>query len=308
MDQAAYLPSYREFRPPRNLATLIDAVWGLAFPYHEQGIGKDFADRVLPDGCVQVICRLDDPFGANQTDVAHLFVRGPLARFDLVPVPYSSRYVGVRIAPGMASTVLRLPPAEIQGRRIGLRDLLPDRAQLFDRVSQARTCNEGCRLLVAAVAAATAAETPRGASTPAAEAVAAIRQHHGRVPLAALASRLGWSERTLHRRVTAAIGLSPKHYSRIVRLRHAIGLVARDQHRPLSVLALDAGYSDQAHMNRDFANLAGLSPATLQRVGTPFNLSDSSKTQPGHPAIVSGWVGVTDINIYAHPNSRENRI
>jgi AraC family transcriptional regulator len=41
-------------------------------------------------------------------------------------------------------------------------------------------------------------------------------------------------------------------------------LLNRDPQRPLSAVALQAGYADQAHMTREFARLAGRSPARLR--------------------------------------------
>lgn len=79
---------------------------------------------------------------------------------------------------------------------------------------------------------------------------------------AAIARKLGVSERTLQRRFTEATGLRPGLYRRIARLQAAIRLHGAT--RPtLSALAYDAGYADQAHMTRDFVALTGLTPRAL---------------------------------------------
>ncbi|MEP6765735.1 MAG: helix-turn-helix domain-containing protein [Gemmatimonadaceae bacterium] len=54
------------------------------------------------------------------------------------------------------------------------------------------------------------------------------------------------------------VGLAPKQYARILRFRHSLSLLQQG-HR-LSDAALTAGYYDQAHMHRDFAEFAQRTP------------------------------------------------
>ena len=88
------------------------------------------------------------------------------------------------------------------------------------------------------------------------------------VPAAAAASRsptiardLGWSRRHLTEQFTRAVGVSPKTYARIVRFDRARSLIAAGG--SLGDVALDAGYYDQAHLNRDFREFAGAAPTQL---------------------------------------------
>ena len=46
--------------------------------------------------------------------------------------------------------------------------------------------------------------------------------------------------------------------------RHAADLIVHPASRSLTAAAHDAGYSDQAHMTRDFTRLAGVSPGQLR--------------------------------------------
>jgi AraC-like DNA-binding protein len=60
------------------------------------------------------------------------------------------------------------------------------------------------------------------------------------------------------------VGLAPKLYCRVLRLQRALRLAAAEPGTPWAELALAAGYSDQPHLNRDFAELAGMSPGTYR--------------------------------------------
>jgi AraC-like DNA-binding protein len=80
----------------------------------------------------------------------------------------------------------------------------------------------------------------------------------GAVPVATLAGEIGWSARHLTNRFRAEVGLRPKEAARVVRFDRA----RRHLHAGVRLgdVAARAGYFDQAHLNREFHALAGISP------------------------------------------------
>ncbi len=84
----------------------------------------------------------------------------------------------------------------------------------------------------------------------------------GRVEVGALAKDLGWSRRHLGERFRAEIGLAPKAAARVVRFARARELLATPRRPDLASVAAAVGYYDQAHLHRDFRDLAGCSPGT----------------------------------------------
>jgi len=88
---------------------------------------------------------------------------------------------------------------------------------------------------------------------------------HGRAAIRALADDLGWSRVHLVRRFREQIGLPPKTVAQLLRFRRALERLPDCGRGGLAELAIDCGYADQAHMNRDFRRFAGWSPTeTLQ--------------------------------------------
>jgi transcriptional regulator GlxA family with amidase domain len=82
-----------------------------------------------------------------------------------------------------------------------------------------------------------------------------------RAAVAAMAASLFISERQLRRRFEAATGLAPTTLHRILRFQRFLALVwAGPPGRHIGRLAVDAGYHDQAHFNREAARLEGRSP------------------------------------------------
>ncbi|OWW22121.1 helix-turn-helix domain-containing protein [Noviherbaspirillum denitrificans] len=74
-----------------------------------------------------------------------------------------------------------------------------------------------------------------------------------------LAAQLGMSERQLERRFLAWVGMTPKAVARVVRLQR----LAAHFHSGLSwaEIAAETGFSDQAHMVREFRSMTGTTPA-----------------------------------------------
>jgi len=104
--------------------------------------------------------------------------------------------------------------------------------------------------------------------------------------LTEVAGRLGISERHLRTIFAREIGLSPKHFARIARLRHVL---ARAGSRQWSDLADDAGFFDQSHLITEFRTLMGVSPAAYLagRLPAPSPCTDLTR----HPPAVSRATG-----------------
>ncbi|QND64113.1 helix-turn-helix transcriptional regulator [Mesorhizobium loti] len=84
----------------------------------------------------------------------------------------------------------------------------------------------------------------------------------GRTRIASIAERLGWSRKHLAAGFSNAIGIGPKTLSRIVRFNRALGL-ARQPAADWADIAADCGYADQAHLVREFRDLAGETPTGI---------------------------------------------
>jgi AraC-like DNA-binding protein len=83
----------------------------------------------------------------------------------------------------------------------------------------------------------------------------------GNISVRELASETGWSRQHLRRRFRDEFGLGPKLAARIVRFERA----RRMLQSPASItqVAAACGYYDHAHLDRDFAELAGCTPSEL---------------------------------------------
>jgi methylphosphotriester-DNA--protein-cysteine methyltransferase len=244
-------PIYKEWAPAPALAGYLDCLWFA----RAAGDGTPHTDRVLPDGCVDIVW-----------DGASVFVAGP----DTGPVPVHPRpegvFAGARFRPGLAPTLLGLPASALRDQRVALGEMWDDDASvrlaedLFRAaaaVPAVTAALEGC--LIGRLPDAAPADRLVGA------AVHRLSGRPGPAAVSRLAADLGVTERTLHRRVSTAVGYGPKTLERVLRFRRFLTLAGAGggSAAGLAHLAAAAGYADQAHLTRDCVELSGLTPKVL---------------------------------------------
>jgi AraC-like DNA-binding protein len=117
--------------------------------------------------------------------------------------------------------------------------------------------------------------SPRGISPQIEAAAQMIRNSAGRFPIAAIARHAAMSQSALERHFRAAVGVTPKKLSRLVRLQHICRLW--NAGKTLTDIAFEAGYCDQSHMVRDFRLFTGTSPEKFFRAAPSQNLPIFSK-------------------------------
>jgi AraC-like DNA-binding protein len=97
-----------------------------------------------------------------------------------------------------------------------------------------------------------------------ARAVESVERSDGTLPVAALGARSHASARHLARLFDAWMGMSPKRFARIVRAQAAARRIAGGE-PSLAAVALELGFSDQAHLTRELRELFGAAPGALAK-------------------------------------------
>ncbi|TIW11321.1 MAG: AraC family transcriptional regulator, partial [Mesorhizobium sp.] len=78
-----------------------------------------------------------------------------------------------------------------------------------------------------------------------------------------LQRQLHMSERTLRRRFEDAFGYGPKTLDRILRFHRFRRMLRQQGEASTALLAIEAGYADQAHLIRESRRLTGVTPSAL---------------------------------------------
>ncbi len=268
---------YEERPPPPDLADVVDSFWSFevgALPESSPG------HVVVPDGAVSLV-QVETP-GARL-----LRLVGPRVTAYRPPVAAGGRYLGVRLLPGAAPSLLGVAIGPLRGAVVPLDSVAADLACAV----AASVRDGGADRTGGSVASEVAFGPPlrarlRGRPAPDPRLMTAVRRlraSHGGEPVSRLAGRAGVSSRQLLRLFRENVGLSPKELARVLRLRRACLLAVGSPDTSWADLSRLTGYADQAHLVREFGGLLGLPPrraaALLRRIRHEFlGSSDSFKT------------------------------
>lgn len=101
-------------------------------------------------------------------------------------------------------------------------------------------------------------------NTPASALSAAVtlRKAQGLLTVNALSVREGYSQRHLSRLLDDYLGMGPKQFARLLRINSAVRLFGSGL--PLTYLAQESGFYDQAHFIRDFREVCGIAPGAYR--------------------------------------------
>ncbi|WP_330185783.1 helix-turn-helix domain-containing protein [Nocardia sp. NBC_01503] len=174
--------------------------------------------------------------------------------------------VEVRLSPLRAYSLLGIAPTDLGRGAVGLEELWGSRVQrLRARLAESRSWDDRFALTKSFL---TQGERPMRAPDP--EVLSGwnrILRSHGQVRIGELAEDVGWSHKRLGARFESQIGLAPKRAAMLVRFRYAVdGLLAG---RPAADVAIESGYTDQAHLCRDVSIFADRTPRALSAAYQP---------------------------------------
>ncbi|MGY2083455.1 helix-turn-helix domain-containing protein [Blastococcus sp. SYSU DS0539] len=224
----------------------------------------------LPSPWLTVVVTLDEPLEL----AAHPDPAQSPGRFDTIVgglhtrparIVHPGRQAGVQLSltPLGARALLGCPAGELASVDVPLEELLgPAGTELTDRVRAA----DGWAGRFAALEQVLRRRLRPGAGPPpeVAEAWRLTTAAGGRLPVAEVARRTGWSARYLEQRFRAETGLGPKEAARVVRFDRArralASRVAAGGAPDLASLAVAGGFADQAHLTREWRAFSGLPP------------------------------------------------
>jgi len=251
--------NYCEIRPRYPLSRFVECFWTLESDKPAAG-----AERILPDGCVELILNFGAAFSQHCEERRELQPRNFLVGQMTGPIVISPtgpvQLIGIRFHPGGTAPFLRLPLHEITDQVVELGSLSSKLERELLRVS-----SDALSLIkkLAAIEKFLTSELLSGETDPRVMMLAArIVKHGGSVSVDQLAHDAGISSRQLERRFQREIGLGPKLLGRIIRFQQVFRAVEQCD-AAWATIAIECGYYDQAHLIRDFHQFARQTPAVL---------------------------------------------
>lgn len=251
--------------PP--LRAVVEKLWVSDGPA-EPAVSRE---HTLPTGAMSLVLRLSGPplrlFDSAEAGMARelglCIVGGARERLYVRAGAASGRAVGAQLRPGASLWLFRVPALVLAHCHTPLDQLWDSSAEELRQLLAAEaTPLRALDLFEAALLARLATPQP---VLPAAVTFALAAFTRGQ-SVDAVVQASGFSHRHFNALFGAAVGLAPKAFCRVQRFQTLLTAMAAGTARPLAELALDAGYSDQSHMSREFSGIAGLTPGAYRRI------------------------------------------
>ncbi len=220
-------------------------------------------EHVLPTGHMHLVFRLSGPalrvFADEQGEQGQVLqgpvIGGARSGFYAKELGSSVISIGAQLRPGAAQRLFGVSAAELAERHTLLCDLWGARAHsVADQMQAASKPAQQLQMLEKLLLA--QLRPMKGLHPAVANALSLA--HQSKVEEWVRTSQ--YSHRGFIALFKQATGLSPKRYARLMRFQKLLNHLRSAPDAALAELAFVAGYSDQAHMNREFREFAGVTP------------------------------------------------
>jgi len=240
-------------RPAPALEPFVEHYWSVAWDLRGQA---PVTRETLPHPSVHLVIE------AGRSGLA-----GPsTARFSRT-LEGRGRALGIKFLPGGFRPFWRGPVSELADRVLGLDAAFGQTG--LDLEAAVLACGDDEDAAVSEAEAFLMARQPEpdAESLLANRVVARILEDRHLMRAESVAEEAGLSLRALQRLFNERIGVSPKWVIRRYRLHEAMARLESGEGLDLARLALDLGYFDQAHFNRDFKAVLGRTPGNYAGLG-----------------------------------------
>lgn len=250
MTAPAIPADYVEYAPPPALREYVECFWTRGAAPAPHG-----SHHILPDGCIDIVLAYRS-LQEGENPSATLAV-GTMTRPLSVEASEASAFVGVRFWPGRALPFLGVPAAAITDLRVDIGDLWPRRDEALAQI-KGNELGAWRSALERALMRRLQFARPIEATVDAA--LGAILRSGGNLSIASLAPALGVTRQHLARTFGLHVGVPPKMFARVTRVRRVLAKARAATRVDWTALALDAGFYDQAHFSGEIRELTGRSP------------------------------------------------
>jgi len=249
---------YREVAPHKDLSPFIDAFWTVS-----GANTADQQDRILPDGCVDIIFNAGPAFiteqGITRMDSGEAYLVGTMTRYKEMVRPPGTRLIGIRFRPGGFSCFY--DPALLRSTA--------DRTVLFDRSLFPPTAERWlspslhCTTDPAAMLNRFFLDRLNPSSCDLLPLLSDIRHQNGRLTVDQLAKRHFMTIRRMERLFGLHLALGPKEFINFTRFQSALAAIRHRRGKTLLDIACEHGYYDHAHLSNAFRKHTGSAPTDI---------------------------------------------
>jgi len=246
-----------------SLTGIVGGIWAV-----QASSAANLSARVLPDGATCLVFKRDGAELCSCDDSwrpwAAASVSGPRSGPMDIKLGASGRILIVPLLPSGASKALGVPMSTMTDRFEDLDAVIGDISNRLKDCLQGDADELTCIRAIEQWLLERVKKSERIKYEVTDRLVQEVLCRSGSIRVEDLARRLDLSRRHVGRIVRENVGFAPKLFARIVRFDNAVQLGRFSPMSSLAQVALDAGFADQAHMSREFAELGGIRPSDLR--------------------------------------------
>lgn len=254
------MKTYIELRPNQLLAPYVDGYW-----IWDDGNETKSFQHVLADGCVDIIVSLGDSSLENGFQPNMPYVIGAQTESFKPPGKGHIKMLGIRFKPAVFKLFTKVSASEFTNQQkidiFSFQSLFD--LSFYDRVEEAIADNLPMNAIIGMIEQFLIDKLPLLPTIDkrVQHALSLIQTYSGNLSIDKLAAESCLSERQLERRFKEDVGVSPKIFSRIVKIREVHKRLNTGTWTNLHELAWDFGYFDNAHLTKEYLRFSGTLPS-----------------------------------------------
>ena len=251
---------HQEFEPPEELRDAIKCFW-----YNRRDFGElQSGFEIMPDGYAEIIFYFGSACSISYNGSLQLlpspFMMGLLNQPALLNTKNRLEVIGIRCFPWTVFDLLGLPSGK-DGVRILEHPIARLQSSLnkwiqADRIDEALTQVKQYFLH---------ARSQVAIDSMLFKAGVAMREANGAMPVSQVAAAAHATVRTLERKFKQSSGYTVKDVSALMRFEQVRNQLWLYPNSNIAGLAHELGYTDQAHLSREFKRYSGTTPAAFAR-------------------------------------------
>jgi AraC-like DNA-binding protein len=251
---------HQEFEPPEELRDVIKCFWHNSRGREETGSGFE----VQPDGYAEIIFYYGSLYSVTYKEglqpLPSPFMMGLLNQPVVFKTDNSLEIIGIRCFPWTVFDLLDLPAGK-DGMRIfehPIAKLQPVLNKLIESQNIAEALAQLKQYFLDA-------QYEVATDSMLYKAGVAMRETNGSIPVSQVAEAAHSTVRTLERKFKKSSGYTVKDVSGLIRFEQVRNQLWHYPATNLSGLAHELGYTDQAHLSKEFKRYSGTTPAAFAR-------------------------------------------
>lgn len=252
---------YNLYPPSPELAKQVKTYWSLD---SAPGDAPHNRERIFPDGCIELIFNHGDKFRKFDSDTEfHIqppcFVHGQLKTYFELQGLGNVGVFGARFHPAGMQPFINFDVDSFTGTTLTVQEIWGEEGKILEAEMMACT-NYAQRIALLETFLLRQRQALKVDNVPVEYCVDTMIENTGNSNIEQLSAKLGMSKRQLERRFTAAVGISPKLFARIIRFQNILQLIENKEFKSFTTVAYEGGFYDQAHFIKDFKDFTGFNP------------------------------------------------